>query len=350
MPIPLLLGAAPGLIKAGASLFGAGKRKRAEQNAKEKATQAEEQLKNFQFKNPYKNQENVFEDATVNTQAADFQAQQTDKNLAQGLDAFTQSGGGGGGAQSFASAALQASQGASADISGQEQRNQSASLQNQASLNSQEAQGEATLQEQQFGQTQQGFNIANTQLGAATAARDKAKADLVGGLSSAVGGAAKIGGANLEAGKNFFGGPKRLKDNPLKKLYGTGDKKPAISGNTEDSVERLYRSQAFEATQGRTDPNALATGMSIDPTTGEQLSPEDIEANASRLAGRRKHKSDNRAYEKFIKQGYDPKKAAMKFEKSKGYAYGTNKYEETPTKRMSPLYRELKKKYKTMYK
>ena len=350
MPIPLLLGAAPGLIKAGASLFGAGKRKKAEQVAKEKALQAESDIKNFEFQNPYKDQENVFEDATVNQQAAQFQAQQTDQNLAQGLDAFTQSGGGGGGAQSFAAAALQASQGASANIAGQEQSNQSQSLSNQASLNQQEAQGEATLQEQQFGQKQQGFNIANTQLGAATAARNQAKADLVGGLSSAVGGVAKIGGANLEAGKNFFGGPKRLKDNPLKKLYGTGDKKPAISGNTEDSVERLYRSQAFEATQGRTDPNALATGMSIDPTTGEQLSPEEIEANASRLAGRRKHKSDNRAYEKFIKQGYDPKKAAMKFEKSKGYAYGTNKYEETPTKRMSPLYRELKKKYKTMYK
>ena len=120
MAIPALLAAAPGLIKAGASLFGGKKRRRAEQQAQAAQTAAKERVQNFQFKNPYANLENTAEDLTVNQQATNVQAQQTDQALAQGLDAITAGGGGGGDAQAIANAALQSKQNISADLAGQE--------------------------------------------------------------------------------------------------------------------------------------------------------------------------------------------------------------------------------------
>ena len=50
MPIPALLAAAPGLIQAGASLFGSGKRKRAEAAAQERYDASRAELENFQFR------------------------------------------------------------------------------------------------------------------------------------------------------------------------------------------------------------------------------------------------------------------------------------------------------------
>ena len=143
MPIPALLAAAPGLIQAGASLFGGGKRRREQRIAQQQFDADSAAVRNFQFSNPYADQENTAEDLTVNQQAAQFGAQQTDAGLAQGLDQFVQSGGGGGGAQSFAQASLQAKQGAAADIARQEQGNQALRAQ-QAALNQRlEAQGDA---------------------------------------------------------------------------------------------------------------------------------------------------------------------------------------------------------------
>ena len=235
MAVPALLAAAPGLIKAGASLFGAGKRKRAEQAAQKRFDAQSAALENFQFTNNAANQENVYEDATINQQADQFQAQQGDATLAQGLDAFTASGGGGGGAQAFANAALQSSQGRGANIAAQEQGIQANTLGEQSRLNAAEVAGADQLQQQQHGQVQQQFNLGQQNLAQAQQARQQAKADFVGGLSSAVGGAASAfgGGAGAAAGggggaadfSQFTSAPppaplSRQKDNPLKRLYG----------------------------------------------------------------------------------------------------------------------------------
>ena len=194
MPIPALLAAAPGLIQAGASLFGGGKRRRAEQQAREQYEAQKADLQNFQFKNFAANQENVFEDATINQQADQFQAQQQDATLASGLDALVASGGGGGDAQAFANAALQSAQGRGANIAQQEQANQARALSEQSRLNAAEVAGNQQLQQQQHGQVQQSFNLAQQDLSQAQAARQAAKQQLIGGLSSAAGAFASAGG------------------------------------------------------------------------------------------------------------------------------------------------------------
>ena len=104
-----------GAAQVAGSLIGGGKRRR-----EEKAAQAQQQgdidaVRNFQFTNAFKGLENTAEDLTVNQQASNFQAQQTDQALAGGLDAIVASGGGGG-AQAIANAALASKQGISADL------------------------------------------------------------------------------------------------------------------------------------------------------------------------------------------------------------------------------------------
>ncbi len=208
MPLPLLAAAAPGLIQAGASLFGGRKRRREQQAAQKQFDADQAAVRNFQFTNPYKNQENTAEDLTVNQQASQFEAQQTDQSLAQGLDAIVAGGGGGGDATAIANAALQAGQAGSAKIAAQEQQNQQLRAQQAASNQRLEAQGEATLQNQQYGQAQQNFGQSGQRLSAANAARQQAKSALISGLGSAVGGAvgAGLGGGGGGAAAAAGGG------------------------------------------------------------------------------------------------------------------------------------------------
>ncbi|MBC6419371.1 MAG: hypothetical protein GDA44_11630 [Prochloron sp. SP5CPC1] len=197
------IGAAPGLIKAAGSLFGGGKRRRAQKRAQAKAAAAEEALQNQQFTNTYANLENTAEDLTVNQDAANFQAQQADASLANIVDSAAQSGGPVD-YTALAGQALGAKQQASASIAQQEQANQQARAQQAAQNQRLEAQGEAQLQQDQYSQKQQLFNVANNQLAAANKAREQAKADLVGGISEGVGGAAgALGGAGVEGFKGF---------------------------------------------------------------------------------------------------------------------------------------------------
>ena len=243
MAIPALLAAAPGLIKAGASLFGGKKRRRAEQQAQAAQTAAKERVQNFQFKNPYANLENTAEDLTVNQQATNVQSQQTDQALAQGLDAITAGGGGGGDAQAIANAALQSKQNISADLAGQEAGIQQQVASQAAANQSAEAQGAANVQQQQFGQAQQGFNIANTELGAAKDARAQARQDLVGGLSSAA-------GAGISALQNKTNTPSpvaRLNHSALKRMYGSPLKN--VEGEEAAPQLREYGGSAGERAQ-----------------------------------------------------------------------------------------------------
>lgn len=189
MPWGAIIGGAAQLA---GSLIGSGKRKR-EERAAEAQQQADiNAVRNFQFTNPYKNLENTAEDLTVNQQAANFQAQQTDQALAQGLDAIVASGGGGGSAQAIANAALASKQGISQSIAGQEQQNQVARASQAAQLQELEAQGEEDLQTQQYEQADSNLALSNSRLANAQTARNQATQQLVGGvggfLSGGIGG------------------------------------------------------------------------------------------------------------------------------------------------------------------
>ena len=319
MPIPALLAAAPGLIKAGASLFGGGKRRRAEKKAQAEFQSQQEALKNFQFENPYANQENVFEDATVNQQATNFQAAQTDQALAGAQQSIVESGGGGGGAAALVSGALGAKQGASADLARQEQGNQQASLQNQAALQSQEAQGEATLQTQRHGQVQQQFNLAQQGLQQAQQARQQARADLVGGLSGAAGGIASAGTAAIEGGGSFGDIFKRQKDNPLKRLY-TPLKNTEGAAPSPEDVAAL---QSELDTQGKS--NAAFTQLSgiygRGDTRGHGVTSKNYQDQLAAYKGKHGADASEKAFKDLYEGGYDEEGGLNPYAQSRADAY-----------------------------
>lgn len=189
------------------SMIGSGARKREQRAARADYQQQLDAFKNTQLTNQFAGMENFAEDLTVNQQASQFQAQQTDAALAQGLDAIVAGGGGGGGAQAIAQAALQSKQNISADLARQEQANQAARAQEAARLQTLERRGADDLQLRQYSQQQQIMGIAKGRLDAANAARQNATAALMGGIGQMAGGiaASDEGKAMMGAAKKFIG-------------------------------------------------------------------------------------------------------------------------------------------------
>ena len=178
------------------SLVGGGKR-RAEQRDATSEFQAQKQaFQDFQFQNTYAGLENVAEDLTVNQQASQFQAQQTDAALAQSMQAAIASGGAPGGAQAIAQAALQSKAGISADLARQEQANEMARMKAEQQLQQDEAAGADVLQARQYDQSQQLLNMAADRKQMADAARAQATQQLVGGIGELAGGIATFGAAD----------------------------------------------------------------------------------------------------------------------------------------------------------
>ena len=171
------------------SLIGGGKRRREQRAARAEFEQQKAAFRDFEFTNTYEGLENVFEDATVNQQASQFQAQQTDAALASSMQAAIASGGAAGGAQAIAQAALQSKQGISADIARQEQANQARMLAAEQRLQADEAAGADMLQTRKYQQTQQLLNLASERKRAADAARQRAHQQLMGGIGQMAGGA-----------------------------------------------------------------------------------------------------------------------------------------------------------------
>ena len=96
-----------GLGQMAGGIIGSGKRRREAAAAQAQFAQAQSNFATQQMTNQFSGLENPFEDLTVNQQASQFQAQQTDQALAQALDAAALTGGSGG-AQAIADAALRA--------------------------------------------------------------------------------------------------------------------------------------------------------------------------------------------------------------------------------------------------
>lgn len=163
-------------------------------------------VRNFEFTNVYKGLENTAEDLTVNQQATNVQAQQTDAALAQGLDAIVAGGGGGGSAQAIANAALQSKQGLSADIAAQESANQITRQKEASNLQAAAAQGEQDLQSQQYKQQGRNLDLSSSRLTAANDARAANRQQIIGGFGNIVGGVATGGLDGVgKAVKGLFG-------------------------------------------------------------------------------------------------------------------------------------------------
>lgn len=119
------------------------KRKQVAKLIKAKKDHLDNLLKNRQPAiNPYAGMTNQMANLGVATQAAEFQAEQTDIALANTLDTIAATGGGAGGATALAQAALQSKKGIAASLEQQEANNQKLAAQGAQQLQSQMAEGE----------------------------------------------------------------------------------------------------------------------------------------------------------------------------------------------------------------
>jgi len=108
-----------------------------------------QEYRSFEFKNPYENLENYYEDLTVNTQAADYQkgmVQQQQANIMQGLKGSAGSSGIAGLAQAMANQGAMQAQQISIGIGQQEQQNQMMAMKGASAADMAERGGEAMVQ------------------------------------------------------------------------------------------------------------------------------------------------------------------------------------------------------------
>jgi len=143
---------------------------------------------------------NPYANLSVNTQAAEFEAQQKDASLANTLDTMRAGGFGASGATALARAASEAKQGVSADISTQEQANRTKF-----------AEGEAKLQTAKEDREIGNINRQQTELDNARlnqqALMDESKAAGQAGLSGTVTGITDVLTKNPDILSGLFGDP-----------------------------------------------------------------------------------------------------------------------------------------------
>jgi len=163
----LIVAGGSALISAGVSMFNGAKARKAakaaaEKAAKEKAKQMallekeKDKFKAFEYVNPYasaknqfENMENTMEDLTVNTQQADFQAEQGAQQRSNIMETMRGAAGGSGIAglaQAMAGQGQLATQQASASIGQQEAANQKAAAQQAGPIQTQERTGEQSAE------------------------------------------------------------------------------------------------------------------------------------------------------------------------------------------------------------
>ena len=163
-------GMVSGLTGIASGIIGSKGRKEEQAAAQAEFNKNKARMEGADTSNLNKNMENTMEDLTVNTQAAEFQAQQ-------------QAGGFG---------------------------NQRAERQMAGQLQQQEIQGEYASRAAEKDKVDTMFGMSQQRLGAANEARDAATASIVGGVGSMVGGAASAasGGMLGEGPQNFMNGTK----------------------------------------------------------------------------------------------------------------------------------------------
>ena len=202
-----------GLTGIASGIIGSKGRKREQAAAQAEFNRNKARMEGADTSNLNKNMENTMEDLTVNTQAAEFQAQQQAGGFANTMDKLSSAAGGSGIAalaQSMAGAQSNAAQAASADIGRQEAGNQRAERQMAGQLQQQEIQGEYASRAAEKDKVDTMFGMSQQRLGAANEARDAATASIVGGVGSMGGGAASAasGGMLGEGPQNFMNGTK----------------------------------------------------------------------------------------------------------------------------------------------
>lgn len=185
-----------GLANVTQSLIGGGARRREQRQAQQEMDFRKAQFENLDTSNVYANMENTMEDLTVNTQAADFQAQQNQQGLSNTLNSLQGAAGGSGIAalaQSLANQQANNNQAASVSIGQQEQANQMAERGQASQLQALEAKGELLSREAENEKVSTLLGMSQQRVGAANQARQQAQNQLIGGITSTVGAFAEGG-------------------------------------------------------------------------------------------------------------------------------------------------------------
>ena len=228
------ISAAPGILSAVGSLFGASRRRKEQRKAREEMKKAREAFEAIEYTNPYENltnpyagmqnpfAENIYEDLTVDTQAADFAREQQQQSQADLLANLRGAAGGSGVAalaQSLSNVATQQARQASLQISQQERRNELARLRGEEQrrrgafgiekmqrtadfqIDQLQARGEAMRKAQEDARTQALYGLNIRRADAADAARQQARSQLFSGIGQATAGVAGLfapGGALVD--------------------------------------------------------------------------------------------------------------------------------------------------------
>jgi hypothetical protein len=176
-----IMGAAPGalggLFKLGSGLFGGRKRRREERRAQQEFQQYKSRFMNLDTSNPYANMENVYEDLTVNQQAANFYNQQSQAAMANTMSQF-QGAAGGSGIAALAQAITQQQginlQQAASSIAEQESANEMARANMAGQIQMAERQGEVMSREMEAEKTTTLLGMSQQRVAAAKQARQQA--------------------------------------------------------------------------------------------------------------------------------------------------------------------------------
>jgi hypothetical protein len=182
----LIKGGIQGLAGIAGGIIGSGARKREQREAQKEFNTNKARMQGADTSNLYKNQENVYEDLTVNTQQADFVNQQQQAGMANTMDKLQGAAGGSGIAalaQSMAGQQSQNAQAASVSIGNQEASNQSAERQMAGQLQSNEIQGDYMSRAAEKDKTDTMLGMSQQRLGAANTARDNATKSIIGGVA-----------------------------------------------------------------------------------------------------------------------------------------------------------------------
>ena len=205
-------GMVSGLTGIASGIIGSKGRKEEQAAAQAEFNKNKARMEGADTSNLNKNMENTMEDLTVNTQAAEFQAQQQAGGFANTMNNLSSAAGGSGIAalaQSMAGAQSKAAQASSADIGRQEAGNQRAERQMAGQLQQQEVQGEYASRAAEKDKVDTMFGMSQQRLGAANDARDAATKSIIGGVGSIAGSAVPgLGTLGEEGGfmKGFTGG------------------------------------------------------------------------------------------------------------------------------------------------
>lgn len=184
-----------GLVGIASGMIGSGARKREQREAQGEYDRNKARFNNLDTSNIYANQQNMYEDSTVNLKEAEFTKQQQMQTQANIMGGMNQSAGGSGiaaMAQALANQGSTDAQSASVSIGNQEAANQSNFQAAATNIQAQKLAGEEASREAELNKTSTLLGMSQNRLGAANEARKQATSAIMGGIGTMTGGAEKF--------------------------------------------------------------------------------------------------------------------------------------------------------------